>query len=129
MSAIEEVREKLEMATGTAIIDGKGKTSMDEYIDIIIKEEIIGSTGEVTDDDGDGVYEIITNDGFIFEATPVPDKNNGDDIILEYVGLANGPRIKNITAPTTTSSATIEVEAVNAENAVYKYEYKKERRE
>ena len=125
MSKIEDTREKLEMATGTAIIDGKGTTSMDEYIDIIIKEEIVGSTEDVTDDEGDGVYEIITNDGFIFEATPVPDKDNADDIILEYVGLANGPRIKNITATTTTNSATIEVEAVNAENAVYKYEYKK----
>ncbi len=43
MSAIEEVREKLEMATGTAIIDGKGKTTIDDYFELIESEGIIGN--------------------------------------------------------------------------------------
>ena len=126
MSAIEEVREKLEMATGTAIIDGKGKTTIDDYFELIESEGIIGDIDSDTLDNGDGTYDVTTNEGFIFQVMPVPEKDNADDILIDYVGETNGPRIKNVTATTTTNSATIEVEAVNAENAVYKYEYKKE---
>ena len=43
MSSIEEVREKLEMATGTAIIDGKGHTTIDDYFELIESEGIIGN--------------------------------------------------------------------------------------
>ncbi len=126
MSEIEEVREKLEMATGTAIIDGKGKTTIDDYFELIEREGIIGNKDSDTLDNGDGTYDVTTNEGFIFQVMPVPEKDNADDILIDYIGETNGPRIKNVTATTTTNSATIEVEAVNAENAVYKYEYKKE---
>ena len=126
MSAIEEVREKLEMATGTAIIDGKGKTTIGDYFELIESEGIIGNKDSDTLDNGDGTYDVTTNEGFIFQVMPVPEKDNTDDILIDYIGETNGPRIKNVTATTTTNSATIEVEAVNAENATYKYEYKKE---
>ena len=125
MSEIEEVREKLEMATGTAIIDGKGHTTIDDYFELIESEGIIGNKDSDTLDNGDGTYDVTTNEGFIFQVMPVPEKDNADDILIDYVGETNGPRIKSVTATTTTNSATIEVEAVNAENAVYKYEYKK----
>ena len=124
-SNIERVREQLEMATGTAIADGKGTTTIDDYFDILVDEGIIGNKDSDTVDNKDGTYDIITNDGFVFEATPVPDKDNAEDILLEYVGDATGPRIRNITATTTTHSTTIEVEAVNAQNGVFAYEYKK----
>ncbi len=126
MSEIENTREKLEMATGTAIIDGKGTTTIDDYFEIIENEEIIGNKETDTDDNGDGTYDVVTEDGLIFEVMPVPEKDNADDILIDYKGEATGPRIKNVNATTTTNSATIEVEAENAENAVYKYEYKKE---
>ena len=126
MSEIEEVREKLEIATGTAIIDGKGHTTIDDYFELIESEGIIGNTDSDTLDNGDGTYDVTTNEGFIFQVMPVPEKDNADDILIDYVGETNGPRIKNVTATTTTNSATIEVEAVNAENAVYKYEYRKD---
>ncbi len=126
MSAIEEVREKLEIATGTAIIDGKGHTTIDDYFELIESEGIIGNKDNDTFENGDGTYDVTTNEGFIFQVMPVPEKDNADDILIDYIGETNGPRIKNVTATTTTNSATIEVEAVNAENATYKYEYQKE---
>ena len=98
MSNIESTREKLEMATATAIADGLGETSIDEYFDILVEEEIIGNKESDTVDNQDGTYDIITNDGFVFGTTPIPDKDNADDILLEYVGDAKGPRIRNITA-------------------------------
>ena len=126
MSQIEEVREKLEMATGTAIIDGKGHTTIDDYFDLIEEEGIIGNKDSDTSDNGDGTYDVTTSDGFIFQVMPVPEKDNADDILIDYVGEATGPRIREIKGTTTTNSATIEVIAENAENATYKYEYKKE---
>ena len=126
MTEIEEVREKLEMATGTAIIDGKGKTTIDDYFELIEHEGIIGNKDSDTLDNADGTYDVTTNEGFIFQVMPVPEKDNADDILINYVGEASGPRIKKITATTTTNSATIGVEAVNVENATYKYEYKKD---
>lgn len=126
MSEIENAREKLEMATGTAIIDGKGITTIDDYFDLIESEGIIGNKENDTSDNGDGTYEVVTEDGFIFQVMPVPEKDNAEDILIDYIGETNGPRIKNVEATTTTNSATIKVEAENAENAVYKYEYKKD---
>ena len=124
---VASVREQLEMAKATALIDGKGHIDMDHYWEILEDEEIIGSKDtDVSDDDGDGTYEVVTDEGFIFDITPVPDEEDTTDIEIDYVGTAEGPRISNIEITDKTSnSVTVKVTATNANKATYKYEYKK----
>lgn len=124
---VASVKEQLEMAKATALIDGKGHIDMDHYWEILEDEEMIGSKDtDVSDDDGDGTYEVVTDEGFIFDITPVPDEENTTDIEIDYVGTAEGPRISNIEITDKTSnSVTVKVTATNANKATYKYEYKK----
>ena len=124
---VASIKEQLEMAKATALIDGKGHIDMDHYWEILEDEEIIGSKDtDVSNDDGDGTYEVITDGGFIFDITPVPDEEDTTDIEIDYVGTAEGPRISNIEITDKTSnSVTVKVTATNANKATYKYEYKK----
>ena len=126
-SEVARVREELEMAEATANIDGKGHIDMDHYWEILEDEDIIGSKDtDVSDDDGDGTYEVITDEGFIFDITPLPDEENTTDIVIDYVGTAEGPRISKIEVTEMTSnSVTIKVTATNANKGTYTYEYRK----
>ena len=123
MSDIENVREKLEMAKGTAVIDGKGYIDPDHYFDIIYEEGIIGDRENDVTDNGNGTYEITTTEGYIFIITLLPTPEEAKDIDIEYSGTSEGPRIVSIKADGTTNSISIEVEARNAERATYTYEY------
>ena len=71
MSNIENVREKLEMAKGTAVIDGKGNIDPDHYFDILEEEGIIGDKETDVIDNGNGTYEVTTVEGYIFIITIV----------------------------------------------------------
>ena len=123
MSDIENVREKLEMAKGTAVIDGRGYIDPDHYFDIIYEEGIIGDRENDVTDNGNGTYEITTTEGYIFIITLLPTPEEAKDIDIEYSGTSEGPRIVSIKADGTTNSISIEVEARNAERATYTYEY------
>ena len=113
---IAGVRERLEMAEASAMADGAGRIDMDHYWEILEDEDIIGSKDtDVSDDDGDGTYEVVTDEGFIFDITPLPDEENTTDIVIDYVGTAEGPRISKIVVTEMTSnSVTIKVETTNA---------------
>ena len=79
---VASVREQLEMAEASAMADGAGHIDMDHYWEILEDEDIIGSKDtDVSDDDGDGTYEVVTDEGFIFDITPLPDEENTTDII------------------------------------------------
>ena len=124
---IAGVRERLEMAEASAMADGAGRIDMDHYWEILEDEDIIGSKDtDVSDDDGDGTYEVVTDEGFIFDITPLPDEENTTDIVIDYVGTAEGPRISKIVVTEMTSnSVTIKVETTNANKGEYTYEYRK----
>ena len=125
---IEQVREKLEMAKGSAFADGKGKIDPDHYFDILEQEEIIGSKENDVKDNGDGTYDVTTNEGYIFEITLVPSAENPEDLEIEYVGKGDvtGPRITSFTSTaSTTNSISVAVEGRNLEGAEYTYSYKK----
>ena len=125
---IEQVREKLEMAKGSAFADGKGKIDPDHYFDILEQEEIIGSKENDVKDNGDGTYDVTTEDGYKFEITLVPSAENPEDLEIEYVGKGDviGPRISSIDVTgKTTNSISISVEGRNLEDAEYTYSYKK----
>ena len=125
---IEQVREKLEMAKGSAFADGKGSIDPDHYFDIIEAEGIIGNKENDVKDNEDGTYEVTTNEGYIFEITLVPTKENPEDIEIDYIGKGEvtGPRITNFTSTgSTTNSISVAVEGRNLEGADYTYSYKK----
>lgn len=69
-------------------------------------------------DNGDGTYDVTTENGNTFEVAPVPDEENAEDIEIDYIGQGEivGPRINkiNITEKTKTS-ISIEVTTRNAE--------------
>ena len=125
---IEQVRENLEMAKVSAFADGKGSIDLDHYFDILETEGIIGSKENDVKDNEDGTYEVTTNEGYIFEITVVPSKDNPEDIEIEYIGKGEvvGPRISSIDVTgKTTNSISIAVEGRNLDGAEYTYYYKK----
>ena len=82
MTEIARIQEELEMAKGTAAIDGLGEIDPDHYFDIIEDEGIIDDKETDVEDNGDGSYDVTTDGDHIFEVTPTPD----GDIEIEYVG-------------------------------------------
>ena len=124
---IEQVREQLELAKGPEYIEGNGKYNTDSYFERIEEEGIIGNKDTDVVKQEDGTYEVTTEEGYIFKITLVPSEENAEDIEIEYVGKADGPRIREVTVTNkTTNSISIEVETVNAEGGTYRYYYKKE---
>ena len=116
------------MAKGSAFADGKGKIDPDHYFDILEQEEIIGSKENDVKDNGDGTYDVTTNEGYIFEITLVPSAENPEDLEIEYVGKGDvtGPRITSFTSTgKTTNSISVAVEGRNLDGAEYTYSYKK----
>lgn len=125
--AIASAREELEIAEANAAIDGKGHIDMDHYWDLVEEDGIINDKDTDIYDNGDGSYDIITDEDFIFNITPLPDEENTTDIVIDYEGKFEGPRITGIdTIEKTSNSVTIKVSVINATNPKFKYEYKKE---
>ena len=116
------------MAKGSAFADGKGSIDPDHYFDIIEDEGIIGSKENDVKDNEDGTYEVTTNEGYIFEITLVPTKENPEDIEIDYIGKGEStrPRISTIDVTgKTTNSISIAVGGKNLDGAEYTYYYKK----
>ncbi len=125
MSEIESVREKLEIAKGTAVIDGQGYIDPDNYFDIIEADGIIENKDTDVIDNGDGTYEVTTVEGYIFIITLLPTPEEVKDLEIEYDGRVDELRIKKIEiTDKTTNSITINVDARNADGATYIYSYK-----
>ena len=124
---ISQVVEKMELAKGAEYIEGSGKYNPDDYFQRLEDEGIINDKDKDVIDNGDGTYEVTTDDGFIFEIIVVPSKDNPEGIEIEYEGKVDGPRIKNLKISSkTTNSITVEVEISDLEGATYTYYYKKD---
>ena len=61
MTAIAQIQEQLEMAKGSAYIDGAGEIDPDHYFDILEEEGIIDDKETDVVDNGDGSYDITAN--------------------------------------------------------------------
>ena len=123
---IQSVKEKLELAKGPAIIEGKGHINPDRYFEIIEEEGIIGSKENDVINKGDGTYEVTTVEGYVFLITLQPSIDDVRDLEIEYIGKTEGPRIVKIEITNiTTNSVTVKVETKNAEDGTYTYSYKK----
>ena len=123
---VAQIREQLELAKATEFIEGNGKIDPDSYFQRLEDEGIIGDKDTDVVETGDGVYEVTTDPGYIFEVTVEPSKDNPENIDIEYVGKTDGPRIRDINVTKGENSVTVEVETVNAEGATYTYSYKKD---
>ena len=125
MMQIAQTQEQLEMAKGSAAIDGAGQIDPDHYFDIIEEEGIIGDKDTDVVDNGDGSYDVTTDGDYVFEVTPTPD----GDVEIEYVGKNDEPRISQINVTDKTeNSVTVEVVTKNvdsSEGVEYTYSYKK----
>ena len=129
MHAISSIKERMEIAKGTAFIDGEGYIDPDRYFEILEEENIIIDKDTDVVEIEDGVYEVTTEPGYIFEVTLVPSKDDVDDIEIDYIGKGDklGPKIKEIKIQgKTTNSINIEVDARRADGAEYTYWIKKE---
>ena len=126
ITKIETTRERMETAGVATILEGLGKTNINEYFEKLEQEGIIGNKDTNVKDNGDGSYNVTTNEDIIFKVTPLPDEDNTTSIKVEYVGDATGPIIKDIKIEKTTNSIKIEIIGEGIEDATYKYEYKKE---
>ena len=106
----------------------KGYIDVDDYFQRLEDEGIVNDKDADIVDNGDGTYDVTTGNGNTFEVAPVPDKENAEDIEIDYIGQGEivGPRINkiNITEKTKTS-ISIEVITRNAEEGQYTYSYKK----
>ena len=122
MSEVSRILEQLEMAKGSAYIDGAGEIDPDHYFDILEEEGIINDKETDVVDNGDGTYDVTTEGDRVFEVTLEP---NGD-LDIEYIGKNNEPRISSINVTDKTeNSVSVEVVTKNVENAEYTYSYKK----
>ena len=122
MSEVSRILEQLEMAKGSAYIDGAGEIDPDHYFDILEEEGIIEDKETDVVDNGDNTYDVTTEGDRVFEVTLEP---NGD-LDIEYIGKNNEPRISEIkVTDKTENSISVEVVTRNVENAEYTYSYKK----
>ena len=125
MQKISSVQEELEMAKGQAYIEGKGHIDADRYFEILEEEGIIIDKEEDVEKIEEGVYEVTTEEGYVFEVI-IPEDG---EIEIDYIGKGEniGPRIKEIrVVERTTNSIKIEVDTRNAEGGEYSYWIKKE---
>ena len=125
MQKISSVQEELELAKGQAYIEGKGHIDADRYFEILEEEGIIIDKEEDVEKIEEGVYEVTTEEGYVFEVI-IPEDG---EIEIDYIGKGEniGPRIKKIdVVERTTNSIKIEVDTRNAEGGEYSYWIKKE---
>lgn len=120
------MQERLEIAKAAEYIDGLGKINVDDFFERIEDEDIIDSKENDVIDNGDGTYDVTTKPGYIFEITLLPDKDNPNDIDIEYKDKITGPRITSIEVlDKTTNSISISIESINSNDITYIYSYKK----
>ena len=120
--------EQLELAKQAEIAKGGGYIDVDDYFQRLEDEGIVNDKDADIVDNGDGTYDVTTGNGNTFEVTPIPDKENAEDIEIDYVGQGEivGPRINKIeVTDKTETSISVEVTTRNAEGGNYTYSYKK----
>ena len=121
MTEVQNIIEQMELAKAEVAMENGGKINVDDFFDKLEENGIIGSVENDVVDNGDGTYDVVTDDGYEFEVTVTPE----GDIEIDYSGKGDGPRIRNINIAKTSNSVTITVETKNAEGGKFTYSYKK----
>ena len=126
MTEIASIKEQLDMSKVEAYIDGEGTINKDNYFDILEEAGIINGEEDITDL-GDGSYEIVTEEGYVFETTFEPNEEEAEDVKIEYAGKDEEARITKITVEEKAEGGIeVTVETRNVEGGEYTYSYKKE---
>ena len=121
LTKVENIKEQMELAKAEVAMENGGKVNAEDFFEKLEQNGVIGSVENDVTDNGDGTYEVVTDDGYEFEVTVTPE----GEIEIEYTGKGEGPRISNVNITKTSNSVTIEVEAKNAEGGKFTYSYKK----
>ena len=95
-------KKQMELAKAEVAMENEGKVDPDDFFQKLEDNDIINDKDEDVVDNGDGTYDVTTDEGYEFEVTVEPD----GDIDIEYIGKGEGPRITNINIEETTSSVT-----------------------
>lgn len=126
---IAAVRERLEVAKGTAFIDGKGYIIPERYFEIIEEEGIINNKDENVLELREAKYEVVTKDGYIFIITLIPQPDTiqdpVQDIEIEYDRKSDESNVKLNVEDVTSRSVNVGIEGSNFGNGPYIYAYKK----
>ena len=121
MTEAQNILEQMELAKAEVAMENGGKVDADDFFEKLEENGVIGSVENDVVDNGDGTYDIVTEDGDEFEITVTPE----GDIEIEYNGKGDEPRIRNISITKTSNSVTITVETKNADGGKFTYSYKK----
>ena len=115
-----EVLDQLYNAEAAVSVEYLGMPTIENFLEQIYQEQIV--VEDDTEDLGNGVYNVYTEDGLVFEVSAIIGTNT-NDIVYEYAGEAGNlpPTIR--VSNTTTNSIAIEV--LRAEGVTeFKYSYK-----
>ena len=121
LTKVESIKEQMELAKADVAMENGGKVDVDDFFEKLEQDGVIGSVENDVTDNGDGTYDVVTDDGYEFEVTVTPE----GEIEIEYTGKGEGPRISNVNITKTSNSVTIEIETKNAEGGKFTYSYKK----
>ena len=125
VAEISSIKESLEMAKMQAYMEGNGTVNPDRFFEILEEQGIIVDKDADVEEIEEGVYQITTEKGYVFEVTITEDGDMNIDHIGKEDNLA--PRIKEINVTgRTTNSITVEVDARDAEGGEYTYWIKKQ---
>ena len=117
---VTSIEEQLNLAKLYAKINKNGEIDLDEYFQSLEDTGIINNKETDIVDNGDGSYEIITTEGYVFEVTIGEDGN----IEIGYLEKSDEIRISKLNIFKTNNSIKVEVKTINAEGATYTYSYK-----
>ena len=126
---IESLREQLELAKTPIIIENLGRFDVEQYFELIEKEEIINNKETDVIDLGNGMYEITTKLDYVFEMKLVPNKETPIDAEIKYLGEKGKlpPRVRNISITgKTETSIDIKVDVSRLNNGTLSYYYKED---
>ena len=121
LTKVESIKEQMQLAKADVAMENGGKVEVDDFFEKLEENGVIGNVENDVIDNGDGTYDIVTDEGYEFEVTVTPDGN----IEIEYTGKGEAPRISNINITKTTNSVTVIVETKNVEAGKFTYSYKK----
>ena len=81
---INEIKEKMEIAKADEWMDSMGNITPDGYFEQLEQEGIIGNKDTDVEpvNEDDGIYNVTTDEGYIFEVT-IDEEGN---VEIEYIG-------------------------------------------
>ena len=115
---ISEILEKLEIEKGAVGIETKGNTSIEKYLEHIVKEGIIGEE-DIIETEEEKSKNIIVDNEYVFLVEEEEDKN----IKITYEGEVKRlkPSLEIEITRVTTNSITVKAKSNKTKNVKYEY--------